>query len=213
MPTCRTLAWIALTALAATGCSMCGAEPAEVSGSPSPAAPPEGPEAPAPEPDPCPGAEEALAGFAEASPLPVEALPQGSGGEPIAAESLRLSVADDVRWGETVLGPTIEAAVEALATREPPEAGAPVLLYLRADDPVARVAPLLRALPETSELGLVVVETAHGHPECRSARQIPFGLRRGDEHGWVVFPTARTVRELVIALGGADPPRRVQLAL
>ncbi|MAQ15737.1 MAG: hypothetical protein CMN30_13205 [Sandaracinus sp.] len=189
-----------------TGCSMCDAEPDpdRVSTAPPSALP-----APEPPPDPCPGADEALAAFAEASPIALDALPTGRGGGALDEDAVALVVADEVTLGETSLGTDRAAAVSALQGAEVPEG--PIALYLRADEPLTDIAPLIRALPEGRDLELVLVETDHEHTECRFARQIEFGLRHGDEHGWVVFPSHRPVRDLVVALGGADVPRRVQL--
>ena len=122
------------------GCSSCDDEPARSPETSKPPFAPEPPETHEPPPDPCPGAEEALATFAEASTLPVDTLPTGSGGVAFDPAALRLSVGEDVRLGEQGLGPDVEAAVAALAHAELPESTT-VALYLSAEDPMSRVAP------------------------------------------------------------------------
>ena len=208
----RQLTWVLLLALGA--CSSCD-EDEPVRASETVTREESQPE-PEPEPpDPCPGAEEALQAFLGPEPvIALSGMPTGHGGSPLEDGATTVWVEDTVHLGEQELGAPEEAAEplsEAVAAMEGPDPDEPIVLVLRASDPVSRIAPLLRAFPKEQQFGLVVVETDREHPQCRSVRQLVFGLRQGDEHGWASFPSARPVSDLVIALGGADEPRRVDL--
>ena len=192
-------------ALFVFGCSTCGDDgPAPV---PTSTRPPEIEEpAPEPPPDPCITTDAALASWNESAPFESSALPTSAGGEPLE-QSAVIHVGDTVHRSDDELG-TIEEAIAALRDAELPE-DEPIVLALRASDPVSRVAPIIRAF-EDRTFALVIVETDR-ETECRLLRQITFGLKTDEDHGWVTFPTTRPVSDLLTALGGADIPRRIQL--
>lgn len=193
-------------ALFVFGCSTCG-EVDELAPEPTSTRPPDVEEAePEPPPDPCLTTDPELAAWDAAAPFETTVLPTSAGGEPIA-ETPIIYVADTVRRGDDELG-TIEEAIAALRDTELPEAQ-PIVLALRATDPVSRVSPFIRAF-EDRTFALVIVETDRA-TDCRLLRQITFGLKTDADHGWVTFPTARPVSDLLTALGGADIPRRIQL--
>jgi len=191
-----------ITALA--GCGSCGE--AEDSTRPPPVTEAE-PEPPPPPPDPCVASDADLAAFAETSPIALGGLPQGAGGEPLG-EATIVWVDEFVAIGIREIG-TVEIATELLSSDESPLPEGPVVVGLRASDPVSRVAPLLRALlTDGREVGLLQHETGG---ECAVVTRVTFALKTDEDHGWVTFPTSRPVSDLATALSGADTPRRVQL--
>jgi len=186
------------------GCSTCRDD--EASPEPVSTRPPDVEEAPEPPPDPCLTTDPELAAWDEAAPFATSVLPTSAGGEPIA-ETPILYVGDTVRRGDDELG-TIDQAIAALRDAELPD-DQPIVLALRATDPVSRVSPIIDAF-EDRTFAIVIVETDRA-TDCRLLRQVTFGLKTDEDHGWVTFPTSRPVSDLLTALGGADIPRRVQL--
>ncbi len=188
------------------GCGSCGSDEPEEEESTRPPQVEEVEPEPEPEPDPCIATDAELAEWNEDAPVATDALPTSAGGEPLG-ETPILHVGEVVHLDDEALG-TVEEAVAALEEAELP-ADQPIALALRATDPVTRVAPIIHAF-EDRTFALVVLETDR-ETECRLLRQITFGLKTDEDHGWVTFPTTRPVSDLLIALGGADVPRRVQL--
>ncbi len=196
--------WLVLSL--ALGCSTCGDDDESTAQEEEATRPPEAEPEPEPEPDPCITTDAALASWNENAPFASSALPTSAGGEPLGQGAV-IHVGETVHRGDEELG-TIEETIAALREAELPETE-PIVLALRASDPVSRVSPIIQAF-EDRTFALVVVETDR-ETECRLLRQVTFGLKTDEDHGWVTFPTTRPVSDLLTALGGADIPRRIQL--
>jgi len=200
----RALCFVLIVPLA--GCGSCGSDEPRESTRPPPL-PEEVEPIAEPEPDPCVESDAALAAWDEGAVVATEDLPTSAGGEALGDGPI-VRVGETVHLGGVSLG-TVDEAVLALQGANLATDESTLTLALRATDPVSRVAPILEAF-EDMTFALVMVETDR-ETECRLLRQVSFGLKTDEDHGWVTFPTNRPVSDLLTALGGADQPRRVQL--
>jgi len=201
--------------LSLVGCGSCGAcgsdDPGEATRPPPLTEEVEPIAEPEPEPDPCVATDAELAEWDEEAMVGTDELPTGAGGEPLGPAAI-LQVGDEVYHADDPAG-SVEEAVAALedAPADAFPEGVPVPLALRATDPISRIAPLLlHAFDEGTTFALIIVQTDRA-TECRALKQVTFGLKTDEDHGWVTLPTSRPVSDLLVALGGADIPRRVQL--